>query len=464
MCGGHFLHEAEHFVAPAAELATSIFAPELAPILDPIEGALGGALNGGGLKGAAIGGLEGAVGGQLTGTGEYAPLSTAATGPADMFGVATGGTSALGQAENYIGSQLGAVGSSVGSALGLGSDNAGTYGTTTPTGAGIAAPTGAPTTGGATGGPSGISAPSPSSVAPSTGDVSLDSLDPKNFSSLNGGGTSLDSVASQNLPGSATTNTGNVGAGSTGTPTVPSSSVGQLYNGTSVPGETGNAGTYGQPTTPMSAMGGGTPGATGAADNFASSVMGGSTPATVAGGASPPGSFLNQLETGALNSVKQNALPMGISAIGLGVDAMKEGQMLKGQRQLQQEAGQMQGQGAQLESYLQSGTLPPGLQAGVDQATQASIASIKSNYAAKGMSGSSAEAQDIAAAQQRAQATGAQYAMQLLQTGINETNMSSELYKAIMGNSLTQDTNLSSAIGNFASAAAGGQKPKVMQE
>ena len=72
------------------------------------------------------------------------------------------------------------------------------------------------------------------------------------------------------------------------------------------------------------------------------------------------------------------------------------------------------------------------------------------------MSGSSAEQQDIAAVQSRAEAQGAQMAMQLLQTGISETGMASGLYEQLLNQATQSDAQLGSAISNFASAAAGG--------
>jgi hypothetical protein len=72
------------------------------------------------------------------------------------------------------------------------------------------------------------------------------------------------------------------------------------------------------------------------------------------------------------------------------------------------------------------------------------------------MSGSSAEAQDLANAQQVAQTQGTSIAMNLLNTGIQESQLSSQLYTQIMNEALQQDQQLGSAIGSFASALAGG--------
>lgn len=150
-----------------------------------------------------------------------------------------------------------------------------------------------------------------------------------------------------------------------------------------------------------------------------------------------------------------NGAPL-IAAGGVGLDALKGNKQSGAEKNLAAQAGQLSAQGQQLENYLQTGTLPPGEQAGVNQALQSAIASIKSRYASMGMSGSSAEQQDIANAQQQAQAATAQMQEQLLSTGINETGMSSQLYSELLKNSMANDTNLSNAIASFSSAAAGG--------
>lgn len=154
-------------------------------------------------------------------------------------------------------------------------------------------------------------------------------------------------------------------------------------------------------------------------------------------------------------ALANNIAPLA-AAGGIGLDALKGNPKSGAQLSQNAIAAQEQGQGAQLENYLQTGTLPAGEQAGVNQALQSAIASIKSQYASMGMSGSSAEQQDIANAQSQAQAASAQMQEQLLSTGINETGMSSQLYSELLKNQMASDTNLSNAVANFASAAGGG--------
>ena len=80
--------------------------------------------------------------------------------------------------------------------------------------------------------------------------------------------------------------------------------------------------------------------------------------------------------------------------------------------------------GGQLQSYLQNGTLPAGIQTGVDQAKKQAEAEIRSRYAGMGQSGSTAEAQDINAAGQKAQTDAASIATQLLSQGVSLSGVS----------------------------------------
>jgi hypothetical protein len=122
---------------------------------------------------------------------------------------------------------------------------------------------------------------------------------------------------------------------------------------------------------------------------------------------------------------------------------------------LEGQAAQLGAQGNQLQSYLTSGTLPPGVQAGLDSAHQSAEATIKSQYASRGMSGSSAEAQDIANLNATVVAQGAQIATGLLQQGVSESEFASGMYEQLMNTSIQQDKDLSASIANFAGALGG---------
>ncbi len=143
-------------------------------------------------------------------------------------------------------------------------------------------------------------------------------------------------------------------------------------------------------------------------------------------------------------------------AIGLGINTAMGQKPLPGQKQIEQTAGTLSEQGKKLQGYLDSGTLPPGAQQGLHQASEAAKATIKSQYASRGMSGSSAEAQDLAAVDQRVQAQGFDMALSLLKTGVDESNIASALYQNILTTQLEQDKELSEAFTNFGSALGGG--------
>ena len=143
----------------------------------------------------------------------------------------------------------------------------------------------------------------------------------------------------------------------------------------------------------------------------------------------------------------------------LGLDALKGNQMPKGFNQLQTQADKLAQQGGQLQSYLQTGTLPPGVQQSINSAADSAQASIRQQYASRGMSGSSAEAQDLQHVAETVASQGATIATNLLQQGISETNMADQMYAQLMQVRMQQDAQLSSAVGNFASALALGSRP-----
>jgi len=171
------------------------------------------------------------------------------------------------------------------------------------------------------------------------------------------------------------------------------------------------------------------------------------------------GGFWNQLLTGATKSVTNNPLGIAAAGAGLGLDLIKGNQPLQGQAQLEQQAQQLSAQGTQLEQYLQSGTLPPALQAALGQATAAAKARIMSKYAANGQStdpaANSALAQELNQVDIQAVSSMGQIEQQLLQTGINETGLSSQLYQALVGIDQTNNNALMQAIASFAGALGG---------
>ena len=153
--------------------------------------------------------------------------------------------------------------------------------------------------------------------------------------------------------------------------------------------------------------------------------------------------------------------PLGaaIGAGGLAYSAL-ENKAPKFSPQLEAQAASLNANGQQLMSYLQSGSLPPGLQASLTQATSAAKAKIISNFAAQGLntdpSQNSALASELAAVDQQALISTAQIGQQLMQSGITESGLSSDLYKTLANIDQTQTANIGKAIANFASAVSGG--------
>lgn len=117
-------------------------------------------------------------------------------------------------------------------------------------------------------------------------------------------------------------------------------------------------------------------------------------------------------------------------------------------------ANQLTTQGSQLASYLQSGNLPPGAQQAINSAAAAAKAQIMSRYASMGGGAetSSAAQQELANVDTVAATQGVQIAQQLLQTGISESQLGSQLYTELLNATLQQDQATGGAIANFASA------------
>lgn len=117
-------------------------------------------------------------------------------------------------------------------------------------------------------------------------------------------------------------------------------------------------------------------------------------------------------------------------------------------------------QGEALSSYVTNGTLPPGLDSALKQATRASVANIRGTYANLGLSGSTMEAQAVNAAEEQASAQAFSYARDLLTSGIQESGLSAQLFSAIMASQEQSDQSLMNAISGFSAAAAGGALPQ----
>lgn len=193
-------------------------------------------------------------------------------------------------------------------------------------------------------------------------------------------------------------------------------------------------------------------GGTASSDIISSAVPG----TTTGGNTGTGGSFLGKLFGGSgMSSLLGPAALLGGGA--LLYDFMHQPKLPSVQSSLgpiQNTAQQLGAQGQQLQSYLQTGNLPPGVQQGIDQAVKSAQATIASRYAAMGTdpNRNSAALQDMQNAALMGKTQGANIAMNLLNTGIQESQLSAALYEQILNLTLSQDQRLSSAIGNFAAS------------
>jgi hypothetical protein len=111
---------------------------------------------------------------------------------------------------------------------------------------------------------------------------------------------------------------------------------------------------------------------------------------------------------------------------------------------------------AGLANSLRSGRLPPGAEQYADQAYADAAAGIQSHYAAMGLSGSTMEGQDLAAAQARTQGMKYQLSSDATQVGIQSMQLADTIYSQIADYQLQQDQQLQDALAAFAAAASGG--------
>jgi len=158
---------------------------------------------------------------------------------------------------------------------------------------------------------------------------------------------------------------------------------------------------------------------------------------------------------GALGLTSKNALPAALTAAGLGYSMMKPNS-IPGQKTLGNQANALSAEGAQLQSYLQNGTLPPGIQTAVDQATKHAAQAIKSKYAQMGASGSTMEQQEINQLQLNATTQAATIATQLLGQGLTATGMSNQIYETLLRTNTAQSAQTGNAIASLAAALGGG--------
>jgi hypothetical protein len=268
-----------------------------------------------------------------------------------------------------------------------------------------------------------------------------------------GGGSAVPSIGTPTFAGSigaggAEPFTGLWGGGGMQIPSFMESA------GTSLPSPTGAS------ATPLLGPSGGLGAGAGA---ITSSGLG-------AGGASTGGG--GGLLGGDIGSALAKYGPTAISALGLGYEALKGSQPIPsnllqplqtGAAGLTTQAANLNTLGGESLSALQTGQIPPGAQAAIDQATSAAKAAIRSNYANLGETGSTMEAGALAQVDQAAATQTwnviqglTQTGLQEIQGGAQETNFANQIYTNILNETLQQDQNMQNALARFAAALAGG--------
>lgn len=143
-----------------------------------------------------------------------------------------------------------------------------------------------------------------------------------------------------------------------------------------------------------------------------------------------------------------------VSAAGMGASLLGGNKLPKEAGILSSQAAGLLARGQRERNYLETGTLPPGAQQGLDAATAAGTAAIKQSYANRGMSGSSAELQDIQGLRITAATQGQDMALKLLQQGASDTQLGNDLYKQLLDIHMQQDKDFADTWSGFATSLA----------
>lgn len=229
----------------------------------------------------------------------------------------------------------------------------------------------------------------------------------------------------------------------------------------------GGGGSLGTPNTPLA------------------TTLGGASPAATTGASMDPNLFGGDFSSGGLDFGGGNAATgatwtgaapsSGLSGIGgtvgnwlmanpgialggalLGYEGLTASQNPPGIGAINAQARNLTTQGEQNLSAEQTGNIPGGAQAALNEAQQSAEAQIRSQYAQLGLSGSTMEAQAIAQVPQQIAARKFQIINQLTQTGLNEMGMADTLDLSRMNAMIQQDQQFQQSIAAFAAALAGG--------
>lgn len=155
----------------------------------------------------------------------------------------------------------------------------------------------------------------------------------------------------------------------------------------------------------------------------------------------------------------KNPIGTGLALGGLGY-AMSQGQTPPAYTpQMAGQAAKLDASGMKLMEYLHSGTLPAGLKTGLDNATKSAKTKAMSDAAARGLSAdptkNSALATQLHNIDMMATAQTARIGQDLLNSGLQEVNLSSSLYKSLAQIDQAQTQRMSEAIARMAAALNG---------
>lgn len=424
-------------------------------------GALGGAVTGG--FGPAIGGLTGlgTVGGDVIAGAGAGALGSGITGGNPLTGALEGG------AAGGIGGMISGAGGGTGTGAGMSAASA------TPdfSGIGGSATSGLDLTGLSTGAPAPDligAAPSGLSLGTSTATGDLGGA-PTGTQPVGALTQDPSAVASfLNGSGAPSTPAVDVGGSGSGGPVFGNNTMNSLFgNGASPSDLLGTNGTYITPPIPPALDASGDPildeygnptYADQATYNAAQAQGSGIAPAAAPTAANPAaigpqlGSSGGVLGTG-MTGMQAGAL--GIGGAGLLYNMMQKNSV-PGEKALTTEANTLGSEATQLQNYVATGTLPPGVNTVLQQVQQGMTQQIKARYAALGMSGSTAEQQDLNNATLQVQSQGATEALNLMNQGVSMANLSSNLLQSLMSTNVQQNNQTVQSIGQLAAALAGG--------
>ena len=420
---------------------------------DPGKGALFGALGG---VGQAVGP---ALGGAL-GIGDVGGLALTGAGTGALGQALTGGN--VGQGALY-GGLGGAASGLAGDLLSGARTGSTTGGTGTGTG-GAAGASGAAATAVGTGTPVDLTSATPGiesitvSAAPNPAATSL--FPAINPSATLGGGNSAEQQPGSPGPTGQAAALGNAGQSIQAGENLAAGSFDNPFPGNPISGTGPVSGAGGlAPTTPGSAVTS-LPTGAGASTSLDDIVVKAQQPSTEIQGPTQAKPGIGQ-QVG--NFVKNNPMAT-VAALGLGYQALNQPK-LPSQSELTQHlvgaADRLGQQGAELSSYLNLGTLPPGAMAAVNQGAASAKATIKSRFASMGLSGSTSEASALASVDSQVATQVYEIANSLLQTGIKESQLSAGIYETLLKNVQANDQQMSTSIANFAAALAGGGNRKA---